>query len=449
MKRIPFLLILTSGLLAACTLMSTPPATVPPPKPWVPTATATLLPTATSTPADPTPTETQAPPTATAGPPTATATSTPPLPPEQGYTVAQEQVAGDYIIRLWRNRSPQSIGFDSVVTISRGGQEVVRIDHAAEIVSETGTDLTGEGHPDAVIEIYTGGAHCCFSTLIYDLGPEITKVLETPLSNCSGSFQDLTGDGRPEYVTCDDLFAYMYCPYAGSPAVQVIMVYQPGRGYVPASPSLAALYEQTIAQHRAFAENSVPGERGEWDGTTKCSVLPLILDYLYTDRPQEARAALETFYSYPDAALFWAEIVRTVSQSPLYALGAHPVQVPGPPYYMLQLLTNCGPGEQYIGLLVEGQAPCGSDVPRRDIAWLSGQLNGIGLIDSHETLLLTPQGCTSECRLDVVRMADNVRQGSIRLDTQVDYPGAVYRVNGTESERWRLRGDLVWERVAE
>jgi hypothetical protein len=37
---------------------------------------------------------------------------------------------------------------------------------------------------------------------------------------------------------------------------------------------------------------------------------------------------------------------------------------------------------------------------------------------------------------------------SIRLDTAVGFPGEVYRVNGEESAHWRLRGDLVWERMS-
>ena len=61
---------------------------------------------------------------------------------------------------------------------------------------------------------------------------------------------------------------------------------------------------------------------------------------------------------------------------------------------------------------------------------------------------LTPEGCTTNCRLDVVRFEDGARAGSIRLDTQVGFPGAVYRVNGVESARWRMRGDLTWERIS-
>ena len=119
-----------------------------------------------------------------------------------------------------------------------------------------------------------------------------------------------------------------------------------------------------------------------------------------------------------------------------------------PPYYMPQLLTNCGPEWQVIGLLSEGQPACDPAVPHRDIYWLDAQLRQVGLLGEGEGLELTPEGCTLNCRLDVVRTSDEARLGSIRLDTAVGFPGAVYRVNGVESAHWRLRGDLTWEQVA-
>jgi len=417
----------------AATLAALPTATQPPPTPTQP-----VVPPA-DTPVPPQPTSTPVPPQA--------ATLTPmPLPPT--YVVEEERVLGRYTVQLWRNTAADAWSFDNIATISAGGQTLVQVEMASALGDLTGTDVTGEGHPDVIVETFTGGAHCCFSTLVYDLGPTLTRVLETPQSNCGGRFEDLDGDSVFEFVTCDDLFAYAYCPYAASPAVQVILQYDPGQGYVPASPRFADLYAEAVSRHIQAAEAAKPGELGEWDGTTKCAVLPLVLDYLYTGQPGQAWTAFERLYTYPDGPLFWAEVVQAVSDSPLYvAAGALPV-VSLPPYYMLQLLTNCGPDWQVIGLLSEGQPACDPVVPHRDIYWLDAQLRRIGLLGDGEGLALTPEGCTTNCRLDVVRLEDSARLGSIRLDTTVGFPGAVYRVNGVESAHWRMRGDLTWERVS-
>ncbi len=420
----------------------------------MPTATQPM-PTDSPVPPSPTGTPEVSPPTSTSVPlPTATPTPVPlptvtptPMPPPPNYVIEDEYLLGPYEVRLWRNTGDDSWGYDNIATISVDGEILVQVEMVSQLGELTGTDITGEGHPDVVIESYTGGAHCCFSTIVYDLGPTLTEVLHTPESNCSGGFEDLDGDSVLEFVTCDDLFSYAYCPYAGSPLVQVILQYEPDRGYVPASPRFAHLYAQTISTHAQMAVQSVPGEMGEWDHTNKCGVLPLMLDYLYTGQADRAWAEFNQLYGFPDRLVFWAEVMQVINLSTLYVAAGPQPEVSLPAYYMLQLLTNCGPDWHYVGLLGEGQSSCDPGVPHQDIYWLDARLREIGLLGAGEGLELTPPGCTTDCRLDVVRLSDGTRLGSIRIDTTVGFPGEVYRVNGVESGHWRLRGDLSWEHV--
>jgi hypothetical protein len=122
---------------------------------------------------------------------------------------------------------------------------------------------------------------------------------------------------------------------------------------------------------------------------------------------------------------------------------------------MLQLHPACGPSElhQAVRVLDESRSsdPQAGRSPCRDIYWLQAQLLRAGILAEGEMLVLAPEGCTDACRLDVIRTADNAPQGGIRLDTEGGFPGEVYRVDGqageADGERWRLRGDLTWERV--
>jgi hypothetical protein len=237
--------------------------------------------------------------------------------PEARFALQEEHQLGSYVVRLWRNTTSET-DWENIVTLAVGGQQLVQIEPVASLGDLTGKDITGEGHPDVIVERYSGGAHCCFSTAVYDLGPALTKVLETPESNCSGRFDDLDGDGVFEFVTCDDLFAYAYCPFAGSPMVKVILRYEPGRGYGPASPRFAHLYEGDIAEHTQLAEKTKPGEMGEWDGTTKCAVLPMVLDYLYAGMADRAWEEINRLYPYDDVKSFYAEIEQSVAKSPLF-----------------------------------------------------------------------------------------------------------------------------------
>ena len=463
MKRAAFLPVVLALLVASCSVSGPAPApTVDEGEVQTRVAqdvasTVAALPTSTplSTGTSPPPSTTLLPSTHTPTSPKPAATLVPrptvaPLPTRipDTYVVEDERLFGIYSVALWRNTGADSWGYDNIVTISVGEETLVQLESVSGFGAHTGHDITGEGHPDVVLERFTGGAHCCFSVIVYDLGPTLTKVLETQESNCSGRFEDLDGDSVLEFVTCDDLFAYAYCPYASSPMVQVIQQYEPGQGYVPASPRFAPLYAEMTAGHVELAERTAAGELGEWDGTTKCAVLPVMLDYLYTGQADRAWAEFSRLYTYPDALLFWAEVVQGVSESALYVSDGSSPSIALPSYYMLQLLTDCGPDWQYIGLLSEGQIPCDPGMPQRDIYWLEDQLHTIGLLTAEEGLKLTPDGCMADCRLDVVQYSDDVRVGSIRLDTTVGFPGEVYRVNGDESAHWRLRGDLVWERIS-
>lgn len=437
------LLILLPALACNAPGREQPTVTVPGP------TTLTQTPPEATQPISPTPatvTRTPVPTVATLSPPTPipTAPSLPPLPSD--YVVDREATIGSHLVQVWRPSSPDSPSFEQITTISLNGQMLAQVGSSAE-VDLSGRDVTGEGNPDLVIQTFSGGAHCCFSTVIYDLGATLRKVLETRPSNCGGTLEDLDGDGSMEVVICDDLFAYTYCPFASSPMPRVILKYRAGAGYVPASPDFAALYAEDITMHREWAQQAVPGGYGEWDQTVKCAVLPLVLDYLYIGQATQAWDALVQYYPHPDRLLLWAEVLRAVRSSSLYVQAGEFPNVPLPPYYMLQLLTSCGPDQQFIGFLREGQNPCAPDVPRREVFWLEAELAHIGLLDAGERLQLAPEGCTSNCRLDIVRATDEVRVGSIRLDTTVGFPGAVYRSNGLESTRWRLRGDLVWEQI--
>jgi hypothetical protein len=457
MKRC-WMLLIAIPLLVACVPGRTgqtaiPAAVSPTPAATVPPTVAAAVPTATLTAAPPTatpvPTETPLPPAT----PTAVPSPTPELPGE-GYVVEEEREIGAYAVQVWRNASPEGTPYDRIVLILRGGQPEARIDYVIALGEETGSDLTGEGNPDVVVRSYTGGAHCCFSTTVYDLGPDLRKVLETPLSNCDGTFEDLDGDGVAEFVTCDDVFAYAYCPFASSPVVQVVLQYDPARGsYLPASSRFPALYAEIVDRHLPQAESAQAGELGEWDGTAKCAVLPLVLDYLYTGQTEAAWSALGRTYTAPDAPLFWAEIVQAAKDSPLYGLDPSSFVAPLPAYYMLELAPGCQADQMQhvVSVLQEGQAACDPDVPRRDLYWLQLQLQHAGLLQEDEMLLLAPEDCQDDCRLDVVPSTDQgvaaQEPQGIRLDVAGGFPGEVYRIDGQESDHWRLRGDLTWEPV--
>ena len=143
----------------------------------------------------------------------------------------------------------------------------------------------------------------------------MSLILNQVVFNCLNA----SNDGVYEFITYDDIFAYQYCAYAGSPFVKSILVYDPIQElYQPASPLFPEEYIQEMLTHTETAETATVGERGEWDETTKCSVLPMVLAQIYSGDLETARSELHRVYPYPDADAFWDEIMLQIQDSPLY-----------------------------------------------------------------------------------------------------------------------------------
>ncbi len=241
---------------------------------------------------------------------------------ESPFVCERADVWAGYTVCVWRSRDAEAPGYYRIVTIDHGETRLVCEDWATGLNRMSGVDIDGTGYPNVIIEKYSGGAHCCFSTSVYDLGETLTPVdlPPSPGGNSPGEFEDLNGDGVFEFLTADDSFAYAYCCFAGSPAVPVVLVYSPAvRRYVPASFKYPGLYCEAIARDAERARAASSSADLGWDGTGKCEVLPLVLDYLYSGDTAAAWEALAAYYPWPDCEAFRAEIEAVVASSPYYA----------------------------------------------------------------------------------------------------------------------------------
>ncbi len=247
----------------------------------------------------------------------------PAVSPGESYRLENEMLIDTYGIRYWHH-TDSATGTEDIVLIEKTGMESIKIESVSTIVTLTDDDINGDGNPDIIVESYTGGAHCCFVTQVYSLGEEPILILKTPESNMIGEFEDIDDDGIYEFITADDSFAYEYCPFVSSPFVKVIMVYDAQEErYLPASPNFPEEYAQDIKEDAYNAERvsrASVSENGEWDETTKCSVLPLILNYIYIGELETARTELDSLYKFDDVDRFWNDLMLIVQDSPLYGV---------------------------------------------------------------------------------------------------------------------------------
>jgi hypothetical protein len=505
-QRLFALLILAAGVLAACTAVKPTPS-----RPVLPTPSSPVpSPTPTSYCFTPVPFESLSPYPTPEGfrlgmadvPVQALPPGVTPPEPAEGppdgkcpacpfYLVGEKQI-GRYSVREWQHTSTDW----GLVTISTANQILVQIEYFRLNVSHAGRDITGEGHPDVVVSVwYAGASMISTSEKVYDLGPTVTQVLDTPFVSSDpvyylpcpwpGVFADLDRDGSAEYITCDDAARYGYYsassinPYAEHRQMEVTAVldYKPGRGYVPASPDFAYLYAGNIDMYTRQAEEQAGQQATGEAGSRNDPLVALAMNYLYSGQSAKAWAELDRLYHGPDKVFLWSEILRIASNSPFYTPGGPFPDVPVPAYYALQLRQGCEPhagcprtpaegqptcepaqwladrfAEAYawpISILSEGQKTCDPAAPQRSKAWFEDQLRQLGLLEWDETLEVSPSDGTTACRLDVVRFREDTATGFIQLDMSRGFPGEVRRIDleGRESTSWRLRGDLNWEVV--
>jgi hypothetical protein len=89
-------------------------------------------------------------------------------------------------------------------------------------------DLDGDGEPEVLFDMYTGGAHCCSFTWIYRFTG--STYLGTPAvwGNSGYTLVDLDGNGTLELRSFDDVFAYEFTDYADSAFPPLIYSFKPG-----------------------------------------------------------------------------------------------------------------------------------------------------------------------------------------------------------------------------
>jgi hypothetical protein len=77
-------------------------------------------------------------------------------------------------------------------------------------------DLDGDGEPEVLVELYTGGAHCCFATVFLRFDGRTYLGRMHVWGNVGYHVAYLRGNTVPELVSADDRFAYAFTSFAES-----------------------------------------------------------------------------------------------------------------------------------------------------------------------------------------------------------------------------------------
>ena len=119
---------------------------------------------------------------------------------------------------------------DMRVAVARGGQTLVDAPAAVpgceepycmpgggmEADSIAVRDLAGDGEPEVLLDLYTGGAHCCVKTRLYWFDGSGYRSLVHDWGDLGYRLRDIGRSPAPEFVSGDARFSFAFASFAGT-----------------------------------------------------------------------------------------------------------------------------------------------------------------------------------------------------------------------------------------
>lgn len=91
-------------------------------------------------------------------------------------------------------------------------------------------DLEHNGSPDVVLDLFSGGAHCCTIEQVFHYNASTGRYIksERNFSDYGARIVDLRRNGRYEFLSGDDRFAYAFTSFAASGLPVQILTFSAG-----------------------------------------------------------------------------------------------------------------------------------------------------------------------------------------------------------------------------
>jgi subtilisin-like proprotein convertase family protein len=148
-------------------------------------------------------------------------------------------------------------------------------------------DLDG-GEPEVLLDLFTGGAHCCSVSLILRWDPAARRYRSTFAywGNYGRRLIDLDHDGLPEFAAFDERFVYEYSAYVFSSAPVRVLQYRQGK-LVDVTRRFPAAIEKDAARNLGYYLKG----RGDIKNTDIRSFVAAYVadEYLLGDRAEATR----------------------------------------------------------------------------------------------------------------------------------------------------------------
>jgi hypothetical protein len=197
----------------------------------------------------------------------------------------------------------------------------------------TGEDIFDDGNTSLILEGFSGGAHCCWTYSIIDLGERPMILPRVENESPFFSFKD-SADGKFKILTKDGAFDYFdgMC-HACTPFPSMVLEVREGK-LRDASAQFVADYDGEIAEARSginqgdlgrfltVADLATNGRAQAESEQLRQAILKVVLSYLFSGREQQAWQELTAMWPANDVQRIKKLIVKTWAQGVLAKIGA-------------------------------------------------------------------------------------------------------------------------------
>jgi hypothetical protein len=131
-----------------------------------------------------------------------------------GYDCDDESMCRDWSLSITRNG--ERLVSQTLRPLRRGG--IIAPGRPEGTKSVLVVDLNRDGEQEVVVDLYSGGAHCCYYSLIYGYSPMVSgyQRLTRDFGDPGYTLEDLDRNRVHELVSADHRFAFAFTSFAES-----------------------------------------------------------------------------------------------------------------------------------------------------------------------------------------------------------------------------------------
>jgi len=224
----------------------------------------------------------------------------------RGEVHTEPRRIGDFLVRLDSVPDKHTPGYNAcrAQVFSPQGPTFQATDYAMRIDEISGKDINGDGQPEAVLEGFSGGAHCCWTYWIVSFGAR-PGLLKQVFNQTSIAFRE-TSDGHVDLTGGDGAFDYFDCLSHSETVFPTVFLRLQGRELKDVGPEhwddyanqIADVRRRTSAEEvRQFHDAKSQDEICEGSPReTLPKVLTVVFADLYGGRQEEAWKALDAMW---------------------------------------------------------------------------------------------------------------------------------------------------------